>query len=366
MQDHWKIQAYSASLARAAARRMMVYGIALAAVLCGSTIPGQAQDKELVIVASGGSFERALRKNFYDAFTATTGIKVRAVAANYSEQWAKARAMAQSGQTEWDIVTVGVGEDVSNRELLLQLDCKAMPNMATDAIPNACRDYTVLRTIGGTVLAYNTHSFPKDKAPRSWKDFWDVKAFPGPRALPNYGAPYIPLALALLADDVPLSGVRNAPLDLGRAFTKLDAIKPNVTVWWKTGDQSQQSFRSGEIVLSMMWSGRVLQLRKEGVPIDIVWDGASAELSQWGVLKNAPNKEAAIQFLNFFATRPEAHLAFSEEVFWDTINSAALQKSYGSVDVFLKRLDSLVLYDNTWLAANRASLTTRWNEWISR
>lgn len=319
-----------------------------------------------MIVASGGSFERALRKNFYDAFTAATGIKVKAVAANYSEQWAKARAMAQSGATEWDIVTVGVGEDVSNRELLQELDCAAMPEMAKSAIPDTCRGYTVLRTIGGTVLAYNTESFPKDKAPKSWKDFWDVKAFPGPRAMPNYGAPYVPLAMALIADGVAVKDVRGKPLDVERAYRKLDQIKPHVTVWWKSGDQSQQTFRSGEVVMSMMWSGRALQLKEAGVPIDVAWDGASAEMSQWGVLKHAPNKAAAMQFLNFFVTRPEAHRSFAAEVFWDTVNREALQKTYGSVDTFLARLDNVVLYDNAWLAANRATLTSRWNEWISR
>lgn len=350
------------------ATRPMVYAVAIVTALCAGTAQGRAQDqaKELVIVASGGSFERALRKNFYDAFTAATGIKVRAVAANYSEQWAKSRAMAQSGQTDWDIVTVGIGDDVANRELLLKLDCAAMPNMATAAIPDTCRDTTVLRTIGGTVLAYNTDSFPKDKAPRSWSDFWDVKAFPGPRAIPNYGAPYVPLAIALIADGVPLESVRGAPLDLARAYKKLDAIKPHVGVWWKTGDQSQQSFRNGDVVMSMMWSGRALELKKAGVPIEIVWNDGSAEMSQWGVLKNAPHRDAAIQFLNFFVTRPDAHLAFSGEVFWDTVNREALQKNYGSSDVFLKRLTNLVIYDNAWLATNRDQLTSRWNEWISR
>ena len=43
--------------------------------------------------------------------------------------------------------------------------------------------------------------------------------------------------LALLADGVAPSKL--FPLDLDRAFHKLDQIKPNVAVWWKTGDQSK-------------------------------------------------------------------------------------------------------------------------------
>lgn len=341
---------------------------AILVVLAFGATASIAQDrsKELVIVTSGGSFERAMKKHFYDPFTAATGIAIRPVSASYAEQWAKSRAMSQAGQTDWDIVTVGVGEDASHRDLLLKLDCASMPNMASDAIPGTCRDYTILRTIGGTILAYNTNNFPKDRAPTGWKDFWSAKAFPGPRAMPNYGAPYVPLALALVADGMPVSEVRNSKLDLTRAFRSLDAIKPDVAIWWKTGDQSQQTFRNGDAVMSMMWSGRALQLQQAGQPIELVWDGASAEMSSWGILRNAPNKTAAVQFLNFFVTRPDAHMGFSEEVFWDTANREAAQKAHGSVDAFMRRLDNMVLYDAEWLAANRDSITTQWNEWISR
>lgn len=350
---------------RAAGRSISSAALALA--LCWAPVClAQDRSKELVIVTSGGSFERAMKKHFYDPFTAATGIKIKPVSASYAEQWAKSRAMDQTGRTEWDIVTVGVGEDASHRDLLLKLDCGSMPNMTTDAIPNTCRDYTVLRTFGGTVLAYDAKRFPKDRAPRGWKDFWDVKSFPGPRAMPNYGAPYVPLALALIADGVPVRDVRNSKLDIDRAFRKLDGIKPDVSIWWKTGDQSQQAVRNGDAVLSMMWSGRALQLKKEGQPIELVWDGASAEVSSWGILRNAPNKQAAVEFLNFFVTRPEAHLGFSEEVFWDTANREAIRRTYGTVETFMQRLDNMVLYDSDWLAANRDRLTARWNEWISR
>jgi mannopine transport system substrate-binding protein len=332
--------------------------------LCSQPALSQ-QSSELVIVTSGGTFEKALQKNFYDAFTAETGIKIRPVSASYAEQWAKARAMAEAGRTEWDIVTVGIGEDATNRELLERLDCEGMPNIKTDAIDGACRDYTLLRTIGGTIIAYDTDTF-KDKAPKNWADFWNVAEFPGPRAMPNYGAPYVSIAAALLADGAPLSEVRNHALDVPRAFAKLDKIKPDVSIWWKTGDQSQQAFRNGDVVMSMMWSGRALQLKQAGQPIEIAWENASAELSSWGILKNAPNKGAAKSFLNFFVTRPEAHLAFSSQVYWDTVNRAALDKTYGSAETFMKRFENMVTYDSTWIAENRSEITTRWNEWMSR
>jgi putative spermidine/putrescine transport system substrate-binding protein len=41
----------------------------------------------------------------------------------------------------------------------------------------------VFTSTGATVVAWNTKAFPTDKGPASWKDFWDVKTFPGPRGL---------------------------------------------------------------------------------------------------------------------------------------------------------------------------------------
>src|SRR3989442_1490871 len=43
---------------------------------------------------------------------------------------------------------------------------------------------------------------------------------------------------ALVADGVPPDKV--FPMDVDRAFRKLDQIKPHVKVWWTQGNQSQQ------------------------------------------------------------------------------------------------------------------------------
>lgn len=65
-------------------------------------------------------------------------------------------------------------------------------------------------------------------------------------------------------------------------------------------------------------------------------------------------------------TFPEAHLAFSSQVYWDTVNRAALEKTYGSAETFMQRLQNMIVYDSTWLSQKRAEITTRWNDWISR
>ncbi|MGX5805164.1 ABC transporter substrate-binding protein [Bradyrhizobium sp. Arg314] len=332
--------------------------------------PGGSQSlqKELVIVASGGSFEKSLKKNFYDPFTELTRVKIRSVAISQGEQWTKVKAMTQSGTMDWDIVSANPSDFYSESQYLHDFgDCGELPNVLTDGIPGTCHKYGILRGIGGGVLAYNSKLFPSDSAPKTWADFWDLKKFPGRRALPN--DPFWVLAVALYADGV--TSENFLPLDLDRAFRKLDQIKPYVEVWWTSGDQSQQLWRNSEVVMSMMYVSRAIPLKNEGLPIDIVWKGAPKDVGYWSILKDAPHPEAAKAFLNFFITRPEAHFAHNKQVGADSANRFAndplppaerIQRAtYPENWVSMVDADQLAQDSDT-----RAKILERWNSWLAQ
>ena len=57
---------------------------------------------------------------------------------------------------------------------------------------------------------------------------FDTKKFPGKRTFYKWSAPGV-IEIALLADGVPADKLY--PLDLDRAFKKLDTIKSDI-VWW--------------------------------------------------------------------------------------------------------------------------------------
>ncbi|MCZ4093723.1 extracellular solute-binding protein [Sinorhizobium psoraleae] len=174
---------------------------------------------------------------------------------------------------------------------------------------------------GGLVLAFDERAFPEG-GPSNWVEFWDVERFPGPRALPNYGSPWEVLTAALIADGVPQDKL--FPLDLDRAFKKLDELKPNIAVWWTGGDQSQQLFRSEEVVASAIWNGRASRLQAEGVPVRFTWDGASYEPMTYRLVKGGPNPLAAKALLDFLYTRPEAHAAFIKKMSYALPNKNAI------------------------------------------
>ena len=141
----------------------------------------------------------------------------------------------------------------------------------------------------GTNLCYRKDKFPNG-GPQSWADFWDVKKFPGTRSLYN-NAPRA-LAFALLADGVPPDKLY--PMDIDRAFKKLDQIKPHIKVWWTQGNQSQQLIRDGEVDMMAIWNARASELAAQGVPVELVWNGADVGITMWGVAKGAPNRKLGV------------------------------------------------------------------------
>lgn len=345
-------------------------GLAAASRLSLSPRPACAAEleKELVIVYTGGEFERRLKEHFYDPFTKATGVKISPVAATLGERLAKIKAMAAAKNIEWDIVALQTFDLPALQQFLTDLgDCSSIPNVEAQGVPGTCQRYGALNIIGGIAIAYNTDVFPPERHPKSWADFWEVKKFPGPRALPNYGNPENELTAALMADGVPPDKLY--PLDLDRAFRKMDEIKPHVKVWWKTGDQSQQIMKSREVVLNVMWSGRILSLKAAGVPIGIEWNQANKDVSTWTILKDAPHPKAARAFIDFFMERPEAHRAFSRAMFYATPNRKAVelmpQAERPTMPTYEENWKRMVDKDAKWLQENRARVLERWNKWLA-
>lgn len=351
-------------------RRDLLLGAGSAAglaVVGNRALAQGALEDSLVIRTTGGVFEAALKRNFFDPFSKATGVRVVPVAASYGEMMAKTAAMVGAGKVEWDIISPQYYELEKLSQYLVDLgDCSSMPNVAAQGVANACGRYGVLYLTGGQVLTHSTKAFP-GRQPRGWADLWDQQAFPGPRAMPNTGSPWANIIVSLIADGV--EPAKLFPLDLDRAFAKLDKLKPNVAVWWRTGNQSQQVWRNGDAVMGLMWSGTAYATKHSGVPIEWTYDNAVADFGAWAILRGAPHPNAARAFIDFYMTNPEAHAAFSREMGYTTSNKAAAallsaeeRKELISTPETLAKIISL---DADWLEKYRASTLERWNKWIS-
>ena len=346
-------------------RRTILAASAMGAIAA----PAQAQPKledSLVIRTTGGVFEAALKRNFFDPFTRATGVRVIPVAASDSDMQAKAAAMIAAGRVEWDIISPQMTELGNLSRLLVDLgDCSSIPNVAT-SMPDTCGRYGVLYIIGAQVLAYDTRTFPGRK-PQTWADFWDVKTFPGRRALSNSGGPFATIVSALIADGVPRDKL--FPLDLDRAFRKLDEIRPHIAVWWRTGDQSQAMWRSDDIALSLMWCGRAFATKKAGFPLAWSYQDTLADFSAWAILKGAPHPNAARAFIDFYLGQPELSVGFARDMGYATPNlrATAMLTPEEREDLITtpERMAQIVQMDPAWVVANRDKTLERWNKWIS-
>lgn len=344
---------------------------AMAALLASAVaLPAQSQDlgDEIVYATTGGLMRNMLEEHMYRPFQERTGVEVIPFDIEVPDQWARAEAMTRSGDVEFDIVTATGPDLIEKANILHRIDCEALENVMEHGVEGACEPYGVARTTGGMLIAYDKEKFP-DGGPQNWADFWDVERFPGPRGLPDTGDRdwWVP-AVALLADGVPADEL--FPMDLDRAYAKLDEIKPHVAVWWKTGNQVQQIMRDKEVAMTMAYSGRALATIKEGAPWEQVWTDAVRDTGYMSILKDAPNVPGALAFIDYFYENAEKHPLFMREVNYATSSKTGLEMMpeeernlYATAPA---NYDKLVKPDFQWIGENREELRERWLNWITQ
>jgi mannopine transport system substrate-binding protein len=327
-----------------------------------------AQQKEVVVATTGGAYNQAITEIWFEPFTKQTGINVKTVVATDAQMRSKAQAMFEAKDVTWDIINnVDIlAASAQNRAFTEDMTefCKQF-STREDLTDSTCNPSGVKITYNATLLAFNADKF-KDKKPQTWADFWNIKDFPGPRALPNFGDPWRVLAAALLADGVPADKL--FPLDIDRAFKKLDQIKPQLTLWWKTGDQSQQGFRGGDYVVGMIWGTRVSALKAEGQPVQSSYDQAFMLADTMQILKNSPNKEGAQALLKFYLDNPAVQAKFAEKFGITPVSQEAIKlmsdEGRAKIPTSPEAFDKIVKHDPVWINDNQAKMLEAWNAWI--
>src|SRR5690606_30710374 len=272
-------------------RRLMSLKSRMTSIVAAVVIPFMvpcafAQDApekpdRIVMNDSGGATQAANRKTFYDAFEKKYGISVVTTS---PVDLGKLRAMVKSGNIEWTVTEIaGPDAILAERSGLLEpLDLSVIDlSRYPEHLKN--RKYVFPKSAYSTIIGYRTDIFGENGGPQNWADFWDVKKFPGPRTMQN--SPIENLEFALLADGVLPKDLY--PLDVDRAFKKMDEIKPHVAVWWTTGAQSAQLLIDQEAVVGTAWNGRYYNLIKEGAPIAMIWNQGAIKESAFGIPKGA-------------------------------------------------------------------------------
>jgi putative spermidine/putrescine transport system substrate-binding protein len=315
--------------------------------------------RQLVVNASGGSQIANLRKNYINDFEKMTGIKVIDTS---PVDFGKLRAMVESGNVTWNITEIG-GQDgyrVTEMGLAEPIDTKIVDR--SKFLPQAQMSHVFSPSAYSTIMAYRPDAFPSG-GPTSWADFWDVKKFPGPRSLRNH--PVDNLEAALMADGVAHDKVY--PIDVDRAFKKLDEIHKHISVWWTTGQQPAQMLVDKEVVLATGWNGRFYDIILKDAPIQMEWNGGILKQGSWVVPKGSKDQYWSWKLLALM-TDPKRQAANAETLGYSGMNT----DSNDLVSPKLRPLHSLypehlkkqIWLDQKWWTDNGNVMGERWNKWM--
>nr|WP_294863722.1 ABC transporter substrate-binding protein [uncultured Pseudogulbenkiania sp.] len=310
--------------------------------------------ESLVFTSWGGTTQQAQQKYWAKPFSAASGVNV---AMDGPTDYGKFKAMVESGNVNWDVVDVegDFAYKAAKDGLLEPLDLAQLKGVDPRFVsPNSVGSFYY-----SFVLGYNKPAL-KGAAPASWAALFDLKRYPGKRTLYKWSAPGV-LEIALLADGVPANKLY--PLDIDRAFKKLDSIKSQI-VWWSGGAQSQQLLASGEASIGMFWNGRVNALQQSGAPVGMSWNQNLTAADMLVIPKGSKNKAAAMKFLAY-ATSPEAQAKFAGETGYAPINLQAKSKMTPAAVKSLpdQHGASQINLDMRYWAEHREEIAKRWYAW---
>ena len=322
----------------------------------GAAMATAAQAEEMVFTSWGGTTQDAQAASWAAPFTAKTGTDV---VQDGPTDYGKIKAMVEAGAVTWDVVDVEFdwALQAGTQGLLEPLDFAVIDKTKLD--PRFVSDFAVGSFYYSFVLGWNPASFA-DAQPATLADLFDTAKFPGKRTFYKWSAPGV-IEAALMADGVAPADLY--PLDLDRAFKKLDTIKSEI-IWWEGGAQSQQLLASGEAPIGFFWNGRLAALQADGQDVGISWDQNITAADALVVPKGAPHAAAAMAFIAE-ATSAEGQAAFAAASGYAPINlgSAALMDAAVRATLPDAQTAVQVNADMAYWAEHRDEIGNRWYAW---
>ena len=331
---------------------------AFAAVAAFVAVSAPVHADNMVFSSWGGTTQDAQKAAWASPFTEKTGITV---VQDGPTDYGKLKAMVEAGEVTWDVVDVegDYAAQAGKNGQLEKLDFSVIDKSKLD--PRFVTDYSVGSFYYSFVIGCNADAVKA--CPKTWADLFDTAKFPGKRTFYKWSAPGV-IEAALLADGVPADKLY--PLDLDRAFKKLDTIKSDI-IWWSGGAQSQQLLASAEAAFGSVWNGRMTALAATGIKVETSWEQNITAADALVVPKGSPNVEAAMKFIAL-ATSAEPQAALAKATGYAPINvdSAKLMDPETAKTLPDQQTASQVNADMNYWAENRDAIGEKWYAWQAK
>lgn len=276
----------------------------------------------LTISTPGGATQTALRAALWGPASKKLGLNIKEETADNALDVLRLEVAAHAITTDIVVMSAYQAAIASKEGDLEPIDYHVVD--ATDFLPGSTPPYCVGIYGYAAVFAWNTHTYPRS-APSKWADFWNVRAFPGSRAMRADAEAQV--EMALLADGVPprdLYSVLATEQGMKRAINKIRQLKPNISVWWSSGEQVGQLMKDGEVDMSTGWNGRFQDARAAGAAVDYTYNQGILAFDCFAVTKASRHKLEAMKLINVMSSAvSQAHLG--NYIYAGPLNTAAFR-----------------------------------------
>ena len=282
----------------------------LAGAVGAIAVSGVALANDMTIVSWGGAYSKSQQRAYHDPYMAANpGVNI-INDESAAEAVAKLRAMAEAGNTTWDVVDVVAADAIRlcDEGLAMEIDHDAMLAAAPDGTSASddfgdllVSDCFIPQIVYSTTVGYRT-DMVGGTPPSDICALFDMDTYPGKRSLEK--RPINNMEWALICDGVAFDDVYEVLATAEgqqQAFDKLDTIKDNV-VWWSAGADTPQLLADGEVVMGSTYNGRLFALIEEQKqPVGMLWDAQVFDLDGWIIPANLSDerKAAALKYVHF-------------------------------------------------------------------
>ncbi|WP_347352282.1 extracellular solute-binding protein [Intrasporangium sp.] len=287
--------------------------------VAGEVAQGVLKGHTVTYAADGGTTQDAQMKAFFTPFAETSGVKFNQ---DSPQTLAKIQTQVNSKNYQWDFVSA-TGDTVARNcgTLFEKLD---MTKIDTSQVPKDLLGWTacgVPSIAYAIVQVYNTGTFGAN-GPKTWADFFDVKKFPGTRAV--YSGDGVIDSATVQAASIAAGWDPATPFTAdwaNKGLDTLEKIKDSIA-FYSTGSQAQQMLESGEAKIGAVWNGRALAAEKNGTKLTPTWDHWISIVDQFAIIKGTPNAEVAYYAINY-AMGAKQQAKWTELSGYSPVNSKA-------------------------------------------
>ena len=274
--------------------------ILLALIVALALVAGAAQAQRVNLLCSP---DLAWCEALGPAFTEATGIDLEFI--RVSSQDALARIRAEAANPVFDAWFGGTGDPhlIAMREGVAEM---YIPTVWDDIIPElkaVINEEYIPLYAGAIGFVVNEDALGDAPMPRTWRDLTDP-VYRGLIAMPDptsSGTAYTTLAtlIQIFGED--------------EAFEILEGIHMNIAQYTSSGAAPGQLAGRGEVAIAVQFMHDGVKFAAQGFPLTTYApeEGVGYEIGGISLIANAPNREAAIEFIEWALT-PEAQAIAGE------------------------------------------------------